>query len=245
MPALTRRRDPDANQETWLMTSVSAASPCAPACRPTRTSGAGVSGSIRRQIAACARARPPSHSTQPAPPSTWRGSGCSPSSRRPISQHTGATAHSINGSTPCGMRASSCRRRSRMAGRPASVARRSELRMWRVTSTPRTRRAHEIHRAPPLRRSRCIRRAEADRDEDLTLLRLYGPVRVEVVLRIIPGVVQISHVRGVVAATDTAYRRRRRRSRRHGGMCIHRMAMMGPMRGQSRRSGNSKDSKTN
>jgi len=154
---------PDASLETWLIhsTSVSAASSSALACRSTRANGAGVLASIRRAIATCVQAGPPSHSMRPAQPSMWHGSGCCPSSPRPISETTGGTALSINGSIRCGTLASSCRRKWRMVARLASVARRSTLRMWRVTSTPRTWRAHEIHRAPPLRRSRCIRRAEA------------------------------------------------------------------------------------
>jgi hypothetical protein len=84
MPALTRRRDPDANQGITAM-SRSAVSPCALAFRPTRTNGAGASASIRPQIAACVQAGPPSRSMRPARPSMWHGSGCSPSSQKPIS----------------------------------------------------------------------------------------------------------------------------------------------------------------
>ena len=55
---------------------------------------------------------------------------------------------------------------------------------------------------------------------------------------------QISEVRGVVAATDTAYRHRRMRSRGCSGICIHRVVMKSPLRSQSRRRGESEDSKT-
>ena len=79
-------------------------------------------------------------------------------------------------------------------------------------------------------------------DETLALLRRHGPVRVEIVLRIIPGVVQILDIRGVVAATHAARPADRRRT--HTGSCIHRVVMMSPMRGQSGRSRESEDSKT-
>ena len=81
-----------------------------------------------------------------------------------------------------------------------------------------------------------------DGRRDQTLLRLQEPFRVEIVLRIIPGVVQISDIRGVVAATHAARPDDRRRT--HTGICIHRVAMMSPMRGQSGRSRESEDSKT-
>src|SRR5258708_17082173 len=77
---------------------------------------------------------------------------------------------------------------------------------------------------------------------DQTLLRLQDPFRVEIVLRIIPGVVQISHIRALVAATPAARPDDRRRT--HTAICIHRVAMMSPMRGQSDRSRESEDSKT-
>lgn len=65
----------------------------------------------------------------------------------------------------------------------------------------------------------------------------------EIVLLIIPGVVQISDIEGAVAATHTARRDDRRRT--HAGKCVHRLAMMRPLRGQGGRSGESEDSKTN
>jgi hypothetical protein len=81
-----------------------------------------------------------------------------------------------------------------------------------------------------------------DGRRDQTLLLLQDPFRVEIVLRFIPGVVQISDIRGVVAATHAARPDDRRRT--HTAIWIHRVAMMSPMRGQSGRSRESEDSKT-
>ena len=83
---------------------------------------------------------------------------------------------------------------------------------------------------------------DEDGRRNLTLLRLQVPARIEIVLRIIPGVVQISDIRGVVAAIHADRPDDRRRT--HTGRCIHRVAMMGPLRGQSGRSRESEESKT-
>ena len=73
-------------------------------------------------------------SMRPAPPSTWPGSGCSPSSQKPISQTTSGTAPSMHGSARCAMRASNCRRRWRLVGQRTSAVQRSVSRMSRATS---------------------------------------------------------------------------------------------------------------
>jgi hypothetical protein len=50
----------------------------------------------------------------------------------------------------------------------------------------------------------CLDGPVAKRERNLTLLRRYGPVRVEIVLRIIPGVAQIFEIQVAVGAAHTA-----------------------------------------
>ena len=81
-------------------------------------------------------------------------------------------------------------------------------------------------------------------DEARRLLRHQDSDRGVVAVRIITGVMEIFDVVGVVAATHAA--RPDGGSHTHTGIriCIHRVAMMSPMRGQSGRSRESEDSKT-
>src|SRR5262249_6430202 len=74
----------------------------------------------------------------------------------------------------------------------------------------------------------------------------HGPTLGEIVLRIIPGLLQISHTHLLVAATGTARRNdRRRRGRTHTGICVHPLARMNPMlRGHSGRSSENWGGKT-
>ena len=92
---------------------------------------------------------------------------------------------------------------------------------------------------------------DEDGRRDQTLLLRHVPVRVEIVLRIIPGVVQIFDISGVVAATHAARPEDRRRThtgydrrRTHTAIYIDRVAMMSPMRGQRGRSRESEYSET-
>jgi hypothetical protein len=96
--------------------------------------------------------------------------------------------------------------------------------------------------SPPMLSSQRGPAKNKDGRRDQTLLRLQDPVRAVIVLRIVPGVVQIFDIRSVVAATHAARRDDRRPT--HTGICIHRVAMMSPMRSQRGRSGESEDSKT-
>jgi len=83
----------------------------------------------------------------------------------------------------------------------------------------------------------------------LTLLRLYGPVRVEIVLWIVPGFAQTFDAGGLVSATHSARPKRRRRThhrrrRTRNGRRVHRtVVMMSPMmRRKSARSSEGEDS---
>src|ERR1700676_2305990 len=69
---------------------------------------------------------------------------------------------------------------------------------------------------PTILSSHRGRTENEDGRRDLTLILRHVPARVEIVLRIIPGVVQISDIQGAVAATHTA--RPDARRRRHTGI---------------------------
>ena len=81
---------------------------------------------------------------------------------------------------------------------------------------------------------------------DLTLLRLYGAVRVEIVLWIVAGFAQTFDMVRVVGAVHIAHHGRRPhhgRRRTHSGRRVHCLVMMSPMmRRQSARASESNDS---
>src|SRR5215471_15020018 len=74
----------------------------------------------------------------------------------------------------------------------------------------------------------------------------HGSALGEIVLRIVAGLLQISHTHILVAASGTARRDDwRRRRRTHTGICVHPLARMNPMlRGHSGGTSKSEDSKT-
>jgi hypothetical protein len=74
MPALTRRRSPDSDQEAWMIHyDIRVGSIAMRAgVRSTRINGAGALVSIRRRIAGCALAARPRASMLPALPSAWQ-----------------------------------------------------------------------------------------------------------------------------------------------------------------------------
>ncbi|OAF04812.1 hypothetical protein AYJ54_23510 [Bradyrhizobium centrolobii] len=78
----------------------------------------------------------------------------------------------------------------------------------------------------------------------LALLRRYVPVCVEIILRVVAGVVQIPKMHGMVAAVHAAHPDARRRRLRGGGLRVHRTVMMSVVRSERSRTGEGEDSET-
>ena len=123
MPALTRRRNPDARQESWLVYygDVHVGTIGLRAIRSALINGNGAAASIRAPSRGTARPARPPPSTRRAPTSRKPGGSFSPIAQRPTSTNTGSTVLGQRGDTRCGIRDASCPPNSQAAGPHASA----------------------------------------------------------------------------------------------------------------------------
>jgi hypothetical protein len=153
MPALTRRRDPDANQETWLIhyddirVGSIAMRTGVPIDKDQWGWNVGFYPASDRGLRASGTAKT-FDAARAIFDMAWQW-------LLPKFTEADFTDYRRHRAFDAWKRAmwdagSNCRRRWRTVGQRASVVRRSESRIWKATSMPRTWRAHEVRRAPPL-----------------------------------------------------------------------------------------------
>jgi hypothetical protein len=140
MPGLTRRHDPDARQETWLINygDVRVGTIAERVGKPNRNASLAMvlrllSREPSPRVHPAAR---PRASRRPGAPLRWLGRSSLGTAPKPISRSTGAVGPAMLGNAPCGMLGSNSRHRSPTAGRRAFVARRSASPTWIGTCTP-------------------------------------------------------------------------------------------------------------
>src|SRR5215472_445030 len=169
MSELTRRRDPDAEQETWLIhyDDVRVGVIAERVGNPDSTPGWQWSCGFYPGSYLAERASGLAQSFDEARRAfgaAWRVFLAN-RTEADFEEYRRDRAFHALGSRPCGRKDSSCRHRLPTAARAASVACQSASPTWMRTFAPRIWRRHEVCRTPPLRRSRCCR-PQAGRDRE-------------------------------------------------------------------------------